>query len=384
MSTKFMHGRWTAHCAALRDFVAANGRLPKASLGGEEAELYKWVAYVRARHRTGRMEASRVQELLAIDGVLNPGLSRRQSEFKVWIDAHGRRPWRSSADPVESSFATLLHTLRSHGLKGRLKPAVVELLLSVPDGVTDAEATAIKARLDAKLNARKARAEASVAGVTRLDGRWNQCFADLQGWVETHGTLPRRRTENPEEYRLANWVNVQRVQFRYNNLADGWAERLRTVPGLLDPQPRSKSDLTFARRVADFHAAHGRLPRAAVPAPEGTAGINLARLRKLAAEGTLAPEPTAVLAAVPGALIVRPAPKSPFQRLADLEEFVKATGTFPTKGADGLSNWAARAKRGEGSRSADPAVAKEIQRRVKELHASVPHHRNGSQTKIPA
>jgi hypothetical protein len=323
---------------------------------------------------------------LAEAAVTLPGLSTRQADTLAWILQHRRLPTTGSSNNDERILGTRLAASLRSALAGTARAHTAAFVLAVPNLAAGADRTRIRELADAKEAVRQESLRAREATKTRLgplEDRWNKGFAELSAWVEAHGELPRRRTSNPDEYRVANWVNVQRVQFRDNNLAAGWVERLRTVPGALDPKPRMKGDLAFARSIADFHAAHGRLPRADVPAPEGTAGIHLLKLWNKNRDGLLGSEPLEILAAIPGALNRGEGRKTPRQRLAELEEYVKTTGQFPVQGAQGLSNWAYRALRGQGSRY-NPAESREIREQVMALRASVPYTRMSRADKFPA
>lgn len=302
-----------------------------------------------------------------------PGLSTGQAATLAWILQHRRLPSPGSSNRDERILGTRLATSLRSALAGTAKINTARFVLAVPNLATGADRDKISTLAEGREAARQESlrvAEASKTRLGSLEDRWNDGFAELTSWVEAHGALPRRRTFDSEEFRVANWLNVQRVQFRADNLDADLVGQLRTVPGALDPRAQLRGDLAFARTVADFHTAQGRLPRAEVPAPEGTVGIRLGKLRAKVRAGTIDPGALEVLTTVPGALNGRSLRKSPRQRLADLEAYVRDTGEFPVKGVEGLSNWAYRALRGEGSRSLDPAEAKEIQSRVKELRAS--------------
>lgn len=412
--------RLGAYLSGLESYVSVHGHLPSTSRSAvprmKRARLHDHLASpatdvgTRERittlldtssYRTGSARSAQVKDRQDRQAIVDsqmtalaeaartlPGITTSQSDVLAWILHHRRLPATGSSNTEERNAATRIYASRRAALAGTARAHTAAFALAIPNLVTGDDRTRIRELADAKEAARQESLRAREATKTRLgplEDRWNKGFAELSAWVEAHGELPRRRTSDPDEYRVANWVNVQRVQFRDNNLAADWVERLRTVPGALNPKPKMKGDLAFARSIADFHAAHGRLPRADVPAPEGTAGIHLLKLWNKNRDGLLAPDARAVLAAVPGAFGPRDVRRTPHQRLAELEEFVKTTGTFPVQGAaEGLSNWAYRALRGQGSRAADPAEAREIRERVMALRASVPYTRMARANKFPA
>lgn len=316
---------------------------------------------------------SQLAELAEAASAVN-GFASSQLEVMNWILQHRRLPSNGTSDPAERKLGMRLGTALRTSLAGTCKASTARFVLAVPNLAAGADRDRIRHLAETLETRRAERIEAKEAAISRLgslEDRWDKGFADLSAWVAAHGTLPRRRTFDAEEYRLSNWLNVQRVQLRADNLAEEYVSRLRTIPGALEPQPQLKGgDLVLARSVADFHAAEGRLPRSYVPAPEGTVGLRLQTLRGKVKDGTIDPAALEVLSAFPEAFRGRSLRKSPRQRLADLEAYVQETGEFPVKGVDGLSNWAYRALRGEGSRSIDRTERKEIQARVRELRAT--------------
>lgn len=69
------------------------------------------------------------------------------------------------------------------------------------------------------------------------DARWREVFADFTAWVDRAGRLPNRRSTDTEEYRMANWLNVQRANQRAGRLRAPHAEQLSVVPGALRDTP---------------------------------------------------------------------------------------------------------------------------------------------------
>lgn len=371
MSTKSANDRWAGRFADLRAWLEAHGRLPRRTRDASvhEYSLSSWVADQRTRHASGLLPDRHVQALRDAGVILEVDtLTPRQEELKVWVASHGRRPRALSADPTEASLGTLVYSLRSYALRGRLKTGTVELLLAVPDALTAVEKELVLSRLAGKLERRRLRTSVVVANLDPLDAKWERGFTDLSNWVKEHGSLPNRRSTDTVEYRIANWLNVQRMQARKDNLLPDYAARLQAIPGALEPR-RPISDLGYANSIAAFHAKHGRMPlNRGTIASERTLAVTALRLRRKIQEGTIGKDALKVLSSVPGAAEPLSVRKSPHQRLADLEDLIKTTGRFPTSGHEGLPQWAYRALNGKASRN--PKVASEIQQAVEKLRAS--------------
>jgi hypothetical protein len=304
----------------------------------------------------------------AVSALAKP-LSAAQSEVIDWIVRNRKLPKYRGGDVQERSLNSLLSTARRAVLSGSATLRTTEFVLLIPGLLTEAE------RSEANSHAAKKRLEIPKrpprqTALGSLEDRWNKGFKELSAWVEANGALPRRRTFDADEYRVANWLNVQRMQLRDNNLRLEWKERLATIPGALEPREQIRNEAELATTVADFYAVHGRLPRADVPAPEGTVGVRLQKLRRRIASRSLSRNALQILSAIPGATELREQ-KPPLERLADLEDFVRTTGTFPARNSGGLSNWAYRALNGQGSKRAPEAIR--LRAAVAELRHSVPY-----------
>lgn len=374
MSTKSLHDRWMSRFDDLQDWLKAHGRLPRNTRDGSlfEDSLRSWLREQRTRHASGLLPDRYAQTLREI-GVLDAApLTPRQEELKAWAALHRRRPNARSADPDEASLGALVYSLRGYALRGRLKPGTIELLISVPDALSEAEAKLVQSRLARKLEQRHLRSLATVAGLDPLEAKWNRGFTELSNWFQEHGALPRRRSIETIEYRIANWLNVQRMQHRKDNLLPAYAARLQSIPGALEPKPRSSDDLVLARGIAAFHAGHGRLPsyQGASNAERLTAK-HLTRLRAKVLDDSIDPEVRETIAVIPGAIeriVVR---KAPSERLADLRAYISTYGTFPLPkscGRRGLAEWAYRALNGKGS--SNRAEAERIRGAVQKLRDS--------------
>lgn len=159
---------------------------------------------------------------------------------------------------------------------------------------------------------------------------WTAALDGITSWSETHGRLPRRRTEDPEEYRLANWLNVQRANHRAGKLHPDYVAALEAVPGAFETR-RTRTHREWAADIADFHAVHGRRPEptAADPEERPMGHYLSSRLRPGLAAGKISTEDCAPLAAVPGALAPTRTRTSSDSYLLQLRAHVAATGQMP-------------------------------------------------------
>lgn len=138
--------------------------------------------------------------------------------------------------------------------------------------------------------------------------KWSAVFSGFTAWVNAHGKLPNRRSSDQEEYRLANWLNVQRVNQRAGTFRPDLAERLGAVQGALTPQVRIRpTRQTRIAQVMNFHAAAGRFPgRGSQDDAERKLGTWLNNQRRGIHEGRVTPADFGELANLPGALMPSP------------------------------------------------------------------------------
>lgn len=189
----------------------------------------------------------------------------------------------------------------------------------------------------------------------RLDEQWDRSFAEFQAWVTRTGGLPRRRSNEATEYRLANWLNRQRTDSRKGTIDPEHERRLRTIPGALEASGLRLSDVVLADRVGSFHATHGRLPRRGVKG-EGTTVNYLARLRAMTRVGDISAEALSAFETIPGAVLGTSSKQSPTVdgRLEHLRRYLAENGHLPPYDAP-LGQWLNRALRGKASTRVDKA-----------------------------
>lgn len=190
----------------------------------------------------------------------------------------------------------------------------------------------------------KAAAKSPAAPTPRHRRIWSAVFADLSAWVETHGDVPKRRSKDAEEYRLANWLNVQRSNHRSGKLHQDYIDQLETVPGALETRP-TRTHREWAEAVADFHRTHGRLPgTGADDKAERSLGHYLAdRLRPGIRSGAIKDEDFAPIAAIAGTVAPARERKSSETYFRELKEYTAANGRMPGwQDARPLARWVRR------------------------------------------
>lgn len=183
----------------------------------------------------------------------------------------------------------------------------------------------------------------------RLDEQWDRSFTEFHAWVTQTGGLPRRRSNEATEYRLANWLNRQRTDSRKETIDPEHERQLRTVPGALEAPGLRLSDVVLADRVGSFHVTHGRLPRRGVKG-EGTMVNYLARLRAMTRVGDISAEALSAFETIPGAVLGTSSKQSPTvdDRLEQLRRYLAENGHLPPYDAP-LGQWLNRALRGKAS-----------------------------------
>jgi hypothetical protein len=271
-----------------------------------------------------------------------------RQELVHWVAAHGRLPSISKVPgrAEETLLAHRLYKLKKTHRDGNAKLHHLELLLSIPGclddrGRADAETRAAELRRqhEAKLLEQQSK-------VPFDEARWKTSFAELKGWVSAAGGLPRRRTEDPLEYKVANWLNIQRTHARNSTLSPGREAKLRTVPGALAPQPNRPARERMAA-VQSFVANHGRMPSpVAQDRAEASLGRFVAAARSRIRGGYFSAELTSALTVeavkIPGFL---PPDGGRFNRTAAeslqaLRDYVARHGHLPSGNDDkSLFGW---------------------------------------------
>lgn len=185
------------------------------------------------------------------------------------------------------------------------------------------------------------------AGMNAKDGRWMARYEDLVRCRERTGRLPRRAVAS--EHALESWMNEQRRFHRAGTLSKDREAKLRAVPGVLLERRRDRLD-----ELAEFHAAHNRLPRTTAkdPAEARLAKYLVQGLRSSIRQGTISAARMERARMIPGATDIRVIPDQD-QMLDKLRAWVAEHGSMPVNsvlaGPDEvkLAVWAANNCAGE-------------------------------------
>lgn len=190
----------TARLQLVRDYVSEHGYLPAL-----REPLGAWMAY---RRRAGDCSlVGAVDEITRLRAAYPPFGARGYVQWTrtaaAHVREHGALPWWTLTSSHE----------RRH----------LEVLARVAEGAGVPAALASDAQ--------------TVLGATPATDpyriKWEAVFADFTAWTKENGSLPRRRSTDTEEYRLANWLNVQRVNQRNGRMRPDLHRMLCAVPGAL-------------------------------------------------------------------------------------------------------------------------------------------------------
>lgn len=301
----------------------------------------------------------------------------RRQELVHWVTANGRLPSISKlpSRAEETLLGHKLYKLKKTYRDGTAKLHHLELLLSLPGSLDDRE------RADAETRAAELRRQHEATLLEQRskvpfdDARWESSFTELKNWTALTGGPPRRRTDDPQEYKVANWLNIQRTHARNNTLSPGREAKLRTVPGALDVEV-NRPALERLADVQAFLTRHGRLPSSvANDQAEASLGRFVASTRSRIHSGYFSTELSSALAVeaakIPGFL---PPDGGRFNRTAEdslqaLREYVARCGHMPSSHTDkALSGWYQKCSAGRvgGAESAT------FQAAVREIRAGYP------------
>lgn len=322
MNSKAAIKAWESAAAEFTEFLTANRRQPN-TVNPEERELYHWGLRHTARMRRGLLN-ERQEEIM--NGILDlyesigspyPTKTPSLDGLEQFYAAHGRVPSPEAGGEEAAVAASLKAYLRVCRTRDGFRADTLERLLAIPGAVEAGQLPAFERALHVLRTYRRPAASASgiVIGGIRLNpssrtkrvsravpvptnseiryaDKWNSMFAEFTAWVDVHGTLPRRRSTDPQELRLANWLNVQRRNHREQEIPPALEKVLSAVPGALEPAT-FKSAAQWYAAIASFYDANGRMPSCA--AANGTEERSLAeymtgRLRPALRTGKL-PDP---------------------------------------------------------------------------------------------
>lgn len=223
---------WEQQFSAAKAFVEENGRLPQRR-GDEDQSLANWVRRWRRelngskehRRSIGLTEdrAVRLKRLFEALPPEDPDKEWRDSldEAIRYFDANAEWPRKSSTDPHVARLAGWINTQRNLG-----KTFVKSGGSSSVRGMTQSRYSILDSTPGWVWDAR---------GVS-----WETSFSECRSFFDVNGRLPRIRSTDPKELKLARWLAEQRKQARLyvsSGASDGRMseERLLKLESLLDP-----------------------------------------------------------------------------------------------------------------------------------------------------
>lgn len=186
---------WRHRAAAVADWLHRSHSWP-VRRGDTEAVLARWLERQRALERAGQLPGDRRAVLDELLGERWPSPApdsrvweQHASDLAEWMSRSARLPRRRpDADPDERRLARWLVTQRA-----RLR-----------DGTLTAERIAW---LDARLPGWNPRPGSRDDGISES---WLVNAYSVRRWRQVAGALPRRRSQDAAERRLAVWVETQR------------------------------------------------------------------------------------------------------------------------------------------------------------------------------
>lgn len=212
---------WTASCNELilfhREHAAFPSRYKKA-----ERRLAIWLQYQRRKYHAGGMPRHEIEALSIVDNWFASPFTtgaQWQDRLKAFVDEHGRKPSLYSDSEDERALCR----------------AMMRHKLSVPAGSV---VTSVRKQA--------------------LDELWEANLAALSRWIDASGRLPKMRAPDPEESRLANFINVQRRNLAAGKIPSAMEEKLRTLPGVLAPRPKDRPASEWQVLLDAFEKEHRR------------------------------------------------------------------------------------------------------------------------------
>lgn len=322
---------WDAAAAELSDFVAANKRQP-SSQDPAEKHLYDWGLRQISRMNRGMLSDRQEQNIAAILDLyesvvdLYPSKTPSLDAAEQFYARHGRLPSAEAGGEEAETAKILKGYIRACRYRDGFRADALTRLLALPGAIPEEELASYQRALHILANYRRPMAQSAegmsingirlnpaarlkrVPATTRIKSnqelkyadKWNSVFAEFTAWVTEHGSLPRRRSTDPQEKRLANWLNVQRRNHRENEIPEPLEATLATVPGALEPAA-FKTAGQWYEQIAAFLTEHGRLPSCS--AESGTPERSMAeyvagRLRPALRNGTVQQADSPALAAI--------------------------------------------------------------------------------------
>jgi hypothetical protein len=205
--------RWETMMEELRQFLSTHGHCRVPAGWSKNPALANWVGVQRARKLKGKLSAERIEALNSLGFAWRLGEFRgTRSSKEAWekmlrrliaFHAHQGHSAVPQIYPEDQKLGWWVTSQRRNRRKGKLTPSQIESL----------------DRLGFNW---------SPLGATAVDDRWEHMFEALKMFSDEFGhcRVPSGWPENPQ---LANWVGVQRRQFRLTKLSDSRKAALESI-----------------------------------------------------------------------------------------------------------------------------------------------------------
>lgn len=193
-------------CRQLKTWLEENhGIMPKYhSTNPDEKRLTTWIGEQRKAYKKEIIDTYKVTRLQGM-GIsfarLDDQFDAACSQLKTWIAGHERLPKSNSLDPEEARLARWIHSRRQEYAKDKLS--------------TD----------------RVAKLEEMRIPFSQRDSQFDIAFKQLGTWIDEHSRFPKQNSSDPEENRLATFVNHQRQECAKGKLSQERIEQLESLPG---------------------------------------------------------------------------------------------------------------------------------------------------------
>lgn len=272
--------RFESDCAAIELHIETTGHLPRNSgATREERRLASNVRLWRVQRESGDLPEWKRRRLDEITGFYWTVLEESLAPIEAFIKVHGRRPnERSGATAAERQLAARLRAIEKRRLASSEAQRVGAVLADLPQHKTRVAIwfetadhlesfvtqsgrlprygakVPEEARLATWANEQRQKAKSDSLSRDRvdrldripgwfweqdLDQRFREDARRVEAHVRRYGSLPSRRSTDPEEARLARWCSSRKKEARGTGgrqLAAWKRERLRQIPGFLSPE----------------------------------------------------------------------------------------------------------------------------------------------------
>jgi len=200
-----LDAKWEEGFRYLTQYVQAFGHpRPKPSDTVDGYRIGGWVGVQRGAYAKGKLDPARVQRLQALPG---------------WA-------WDASAAKWEEQFSRLQQYIEAHGGVPPTSHEVGGKRLG--SWVATQRTKYANGTLDPDRQARLERLDGWTWSVQ--DAKWEEGFSYLKHYVEAHGhARPKPSDAIPDDYRLVQWVMVQRQTYRQGKLDPDRQARLERL-----------------------------------------------------------------------------------------------------------------------------------------------------------